>query len=90
MEEAHRVGQGVLDEHAVRVASNQCLVGGLPLVGEQYGGLVVAEVLDEELAEHATLERDVLLIDAREAELTRDAVQLDLAPGRAREVGDLA
>jgi hypothetical protein len=50
MEEAHRVGERILDEHALGVAGNEILGGRACVIGEQDGGLIVAEAGDEELA----------------------------------------
>ena len=59
MEEADGIGEGVLDEHALGVAGDELLAGVAAVVGEQDGGLVVAEVVDEDLAEGASGERDL-------------------------------
>ena len=48
MEEAHGVGEGVLDEHPLGVTRDQLGVRCPWLVGDQDRGLVVAQILDEE------------------------------------------
>src|SRR5205085_6894053 len=48
VEEAHGVGQGVLDQHALGIAGEQLGVGGVAVVGQENGRLLVAEVDDEE------------------------------------------
>src|SRR5260370_3912392 len=65
MEEAHGIGQSVLDEHASGVAGDDLAGGGASIGGEQDGGLVVSEVRDEELAEGALAWTSLLLVDAR-------------------------
>ena len=66
VEEAHGVGERVLDEHALGVAGDELRGRGASVVGQQDRRLVVAEVLDEELAEGAVRRRlDRLLVDAR-------------------------
>jgi hypothetical protein len=64
VEEAHRIGQRVLDEHALGIAGDDRLSGGLGVVGEQDGGLVVAEIGDEELPEVALVRTSLVFIDA--------------------------
>src|SRR5713101_1794369 len=89
MEEAYRVGQRVLDEHALGIAGDDGLGGGLGVVGEQDGGLVVAEIGDEELAEGALVRTSLLFVDARGAMLSAGDIEGDGAPGRWRQVVDL-
>ncbi len=89
MEEAYRVGQRVLDEHALGIAGDDGLGGGLGVVGEQDGGLVVAEIGDEELAEGALVRTSLLFVDARGAMLAAGDIEGDGAPGRWRQVVDL-
>jgi hypothetical protein len=50
MEEAHGIGERVLDEHALGVAGDEIAGGRICVIGEQDGGLIVAEIGDEELA----------------------------------------
>ena len=40
VEEAHGIGERVLDEHALRVVGDEFFGGGFCVVGEQDGGLV--------------------------------------------------
>ena len=61
----HRVGERVLDEHALGMAGDDRLGGGLGVIGEQDGGLVVAEIGDEELPEVALVRTGLLFVDAR-------------------------
>src|SRR5437899_9482598 len=84
VEEAHRIGERVLDQHALGVAGDDILGGGSGVVGEQDGGLVVAEILDEELAEGALLRTSFLFVEARGAMLAACRVEGDGAPGRWR------
>ena len=65
------------------------LGGGLGVVGEQDGGLVVAEIGDEELAEGALVRTRLLFVDARGAMLAAGYVEGDGAPSRWRQVVDL-
>jgi hypothetical protein len=51
VEEAHRIRERVLDQHALCIAGNQLGRGAAPVIGEQDGGLIVTEVLDEQLTE---------------------------------------
>ena len=89
VEEAHRVGERVLDQHALGIAGDDRLGGGLGVIGEQDGGLVVAEIGDEELAEVALVRTSLLFVDARGAVLAAGDVEVDGAPGRWRQAGDL-
>jgi hypothetical protein len=50
MEEAYRIRERILDEHPLGVAQDQLACCAFAVIGEQDGRLVVAEVLDEELA----------------------------------------
>jgi hypothetical protein len=50
MEEAHRVGEHILDKHALSAAGDKASGGGICVIGKQDGGLIVAEIGDEELA----------------------------------------
>jgi hypothetical protein len=50
MEEAHRIGQRILDEHTLGIAGHQLPGGGAGIVGQQDRGLLMAQILDEELA----------------------------------------
>jgi hypothetical protein len=43
MEEADGVGEGVLDEHALGIASDQLGRPGVAVVGEEESGLVVSQ-----------------------------------------------
>src|SRR3972149_1242198 len=56
VKEADGVGDRVLNEHALGVAGDEALEGGIVLVGEEDGRLVVPKVLDEQLAQGATRE----------------------------------
>ena len=89
MEEAHGVGERVLDEHALGVAGDEASCGGCCVVGEQDGGLIVAEIGDEELAVGALVRTRLLLEDAWLAVFAVGHVEGDGAPGRWRQVLDL-
>ena len=65
MEEAHRVGERILDEHALGVAGNEILGGRACVIGEQDGGLIVTEVGDEELAVGALKRPRLVFMEAR-------------------------
>ncbi len=84
-----RVGQGVLDEHAVGVARDQLGGGGLAVVGHQDGGFVVAKILNSELAEAPLGESHGLLIDARCLVLACWDVKVNDPPSRARKQSNL-
>ena len=73
MEEAHGLGQGVFDQHTLGVAGQQLGVGGVTVIGQQNGQLVVAEVEDEELTQGGPGQADRLLEHARGLELARCA-----------------
>src|SRR5271166_3658879 len=79
----------VLDQHSLRVARDEARERGLALVRQEDRGLVVAEVLEVELAKRAPAQRYRLVVHARRAELARDPLELDRPPRRARERGDL-
>src|SRR5712691_5714612 len=80
VEEAHRVGQRVLDEHTLRVASNH-RGGPAAVVRQKDCGLVVAQVLNEHLAEGmARHQLDGLLKDAGEPVLPGRHLQFHGAP----------
>ena len=80
VEEADGIGESVLDEHAPGVADDELARGGVGVVGEQDGGLVVAEVADEELSEAALAGACLLLVDAGRLELALRQVEVDGAP----------
>ena len=81
MEEAHSVGECVLDEHALGIAEDQLTHGGFFVVGQQDGGQIVAKILDEELAVVDFSQADLLLVDSRGAVLTIGDIEVDGAPG---------
>lgn len=60
VEEAHCVGQGVFDEHALGVARQQRLGRGVMLVGGQDGRILMAEILNENLPQEAAGQRHFL------------------------------
>jgi len=51
VKEADRIGQCVLDQHALRITGNELGVGGLPLVGQQDSRLLVTQIENEQLAQ---------------------------------------
>src|SRR5580700_582541 len=89
MKRAHRCGRSALDEHALGIAGDDGLGGGLGIVGEQDGGLIVAEIGDEELAEGAFMRTSLLFIDSRGAVLAAGDLKGDGAPRRWRQFVDL-
>ena len=88
MEEAHRIGQRILDQHAFGVTCNEEFGGRVCVVGEQDGWLIVTEVSNEELAVDALKWTRLLLVEARIAVLAMGDIELDGAPGRRRQAGD--
>lgn len=89
MEEADGIGESVLDQHALGIASEQLSGRGMLVIGEQNGRLVMAEVFDEELAEVALSGSDGLLEDAWRAVLALRQVESDGALGEERQGFDL-
>src|SRR5258706_7500285 len=89
MEEAHRVGERILDEHALGVAGNEILGGRACVIGEQDGGLIVTEVGDEELAVGALKRPRLVFMEAWIAVFAMGHVEFDGAPSRCWQVGDL-
>ncbi len=81
--------RGIFDEHASGVAGDDRCGLRLHVVGEQDGGLVMAEIGDEELTEGALLGAHLLLIDPRGAVLAVGHVERDGAPSRRRQLVDL-
>src|SRR5262249_50768047 len=63
MEEAHSIGERVLDEHSPGIAGDDVAGSGACVIGEQDRGLVVAEIFDEELPERMLARANLLLID---------------------------
>ena len=85
VEEVDGIGDGVLDQHAAGIAVDQLARGGAELVGEQQGGLVVAEVADGDLADGdgIVLDADGLVEDAGGAVTAADVGEVDGAPAVA-------
>src|SRR3984893_8446718 len=88
MEKAYRIGERILDEHALGVASDEVFGGRALVVGEQDGGLIVAEVGDVKLAVGALKRTRLLFVEAWVAVFAMGYVEFDGAPGRRRQVGD--
>ena len=90
MEKVDRLGDGVLDDHAPGIAVDQPGGRFALLVGEQQGGLAVAEIRDGELADRAgiVLEGGWLVEEARVAVGAPDVVERDSLPLRVRRGGD--
>ena len=63
--------------------------GGFSVVGQQDGWLIVAEILDEELAESASQQADLLFMDLRRAVFAIGDIEVHGAPGGRRQVADL-
>src|ERR1700730_1200435 len=89
MEEVHGIGERVLDEHASGIASDGVAGAGACVGGEQDGGLIVAEILDEELAEGALSRTSLLLVDSRGAVFAVGHVEGNGAPRRGRQAVNL-
>src|SRR5580693_4812371 len=64
MEKAYRIGERILDEHALSVAGDEIFDGRALVVGEQNGGLIVAEVGDVKLAVGALKRTRLLFVEA--------------------------
>ena len=88
MKEAHRIADGVLDEHALGISGDESL-GRAGVIGQEHGGLVVTEVEDVELAHTAACERDLLLPHAGGSVLSRGHIEADTSPRRGGELSDL-
>ena len=88
MKEAHGVRQRVLDEHALSIAGDELTRGGIGIICQQDGRLVVAELLDEKLAKGALCGPGLLLVDTRCAVFAMRDVEGDLAPSRWWQFGD--
>ena len=82
MEEAHGVGQSVLDEHTLGIADNQLASRGVSIIGDEDGWLIMAEILDEELSVGVIEEPNLLFEDARSLILALGQVESDLTSGR--------
>jgi hypothetical protein len=65
VEEAHRIGEGIFDQHALGVAGDDRCGLRLHVIGEQDGGLFMAEIGNEELAERALLGTHLLVLTLR-------------------------
>lgn len=100
MEKAHRIGERIFNEHALGVASDEPFGGDARLVGEQDGGVFVAQVLNKQLAEGMVSQSNVLLVDprgrylrvgtssstTRQAERGKDAISFNKLSDRRRRV----
>jgi hypothetical protein len=53
VKEAYRIGESIFDKHSPGITQDELSRGGFSVVGQQDGWYVVAEILDEELAESA-------------------------------------
>ena len=91
VEEVDAVGDAVLDQHALRVPSDEMDDGTTQLVGQHNGGLFVAQLGNDNLADGGCVvsEGDGLVQDARRAIGAGDAFQFDAPPGRGRLLADL-
>jgi hypothetical protein len=89
VKEAHGIGKRIFDEHAFGVAGDQLAGGGVGVVGQEDGGLLMAKILDEELAVDAVAGLGLLFKDARRAVFALGQVEGDLAPRRGGKLGDL-
>ena len=83
VEEVDRLGDGVLDDHAAGVAVDEVGGLGVELVGEQQGGLVVAELADGDLADRigVVAQADALVEGERVAVLAADVGEGEALPG---------
>ena len=79
MEEADRIGERILDEHALGVAGDEVLGSRACVIGQQDGRLIVAEIGDEELAIDALKRAGLLFKEARVAVFAWD-IELDGTP----------
>jgi hypothetical protein len=84
MEKPYGIREGVLDEHALRVAGEKLLRRSAPIVGEEDRRLLVAEIEDEELSKGAALEPNGLFVDARSLVLAGRDVERHPTPGGRR------
>ncbi len=82
VEEVDRIGDGVLDHHAAGIAVDQGGDRAVHLVGQQQGGLLVAEVGDGDLADRlgVAAEPDRAVEDARGTVDAADIGKRHLAP----------
>jgi hypothetical protein len=86
VEEADRIGKRILDEHALGVAQDQVPRRGLSVVGEQNRRLVMAEILDEELAAGAFSQTNLLFEDLWVAVFPIGDIEIDGALRHGVEV----
>jgi hypothetical protein len=88
VEEGHGIGERILNEHALGITSDKRFWGGVGVVGDQDGRLIVAEIGDEELAIGALKQAGLLFEEARVAVFAMWDIELDSTPRRRRQVGD--
>ncbi len=90
VEEVDRLGDGILDQHAAGIAVDQPGRRFVLLVGDQQGGLVVAEIGDGDLADGVgiVLQSGLLVEDARVPVGAPDIAERDPLPGGAGCRGD--
>ena len=88
MEEAHRVRERVLNEPALCVARNQFGLGRLSVIREEDCWFLVAQIAEEQLAEHGAGQFHRLLEDLRRFVLASRHVEPHAAPGRGRQALD--
>jgi hypothetical protein len=83
MEEAHGIGEGILDEHTLRVPRDELGGGRAPVVRQEDRRLLVPQVQQVELAEGPASQPDRLLVDTRGAVGAGGDIQLDVNRGRS-------
>ena len=90
VEELHRLGDAVLDQHALGVARDQGRAADLEVVGEQNRRLLVAQVDDRHLTKFplVAFELDALVEDFGRAEQAGQGGQGDALPGGSRQAPD--
>jgi len=90
VEEVDAVRDSVLDDHPLGISTDELGRRSAELVGDQQGGLLMAQVGDRQLSKRpiVVLERDPLIEDARRSVLPRDVVEFDPAPCGERNLMD--
>jgi hypothetical protein len=84
VEEIQPVGDPVFDEHALCVPSDEVYGGATQVVGEHEGGLLVAQIRDDDMADRTVIvaQRDGLIQNPRCSIRTCNTLQLDAPLGR--------
>ena len=92
MKELDGLGDPVLDEHSLGIASHQGGSSDFKVVGEEDGGFLVPQFDDAQLAQWAliALQVDTLVQDFRGAKGSSQGMQGNPAPGGSRSAPDLS